>query len=278
MRLANLDHRAVLLIDDHAADVEEASDGRFGPDVMAVYDDWTAFADWAGGVTEATTPLDESRLANPAPRPRQVFAIGLNYRSHAAETGSDLPAVPAAFTKFPASLNGPFDEIEIAGPTVDWEAELVAVIGARADRVNEADAWGHIAGLALGQDISDRTLQRAAGGQFCLGKSRRGFGPVGPWLVTPDELDDPDDIALGCSVNGETKQDASTSDLVFSVPRLVAELSAILPLSPGDVIFTGTPAGVGAARRPREFLAPGDVIETWADGIGRIRNRCVAPE
>jgi 2-keto-4-pentenoate hydratase/2-oxohepta-3-ene-1,7-dioic acid hydratase in catechol pathway len=186
-----------------------------------------------------------------------------------------VPSVPATFTKFPASLSGPFDDIEIVGGTVDWEVELVAVIGTRADRVDEADAWSHVAGLTVGQDISDRTLQFAAGSQFSLGKSRRGYGPMGPWLVTLDEVRDPDDLALGCSVDGETVQDARTSDLIFGVPRLIAELSAVLPLLPGDVIFTGTPAGIGATRRPPRFLGPGQVLETWIEGIGTIRNRCV---
>jgi 2-keto-4-pentenoate hydratase/2-oxohepta-3-ene-1,7-dioic acid hydratase in catechol pathway len=186
-----------------------------------------------------------------------------------------LPDVPATFTKFPASLSGPFDDIEIVGDTVDWEVELVAVIGIRADRVNESNGWSHVAGLTVGQDISDRTLQFAAGAQFSLGKSRRGFGPMGPWLVTTDEVNDPDDLALACAVDGETVQDARTSDLIFSVPRLVAELSAVLPLLPGDVIFTGTPAGIGATRQPARFLQPGQVLETRIEGIGTIRNRCV---
>ncbi|MFI5045005.1 MAG: fumarylacetoacetate hydrolase family protein, partial [Acidimicrobiales bacterium] len=210
----------------------------------------------------------------PVPRPRQVFAIGLNYRTHAEESGMAVPDVPATFTKFPASLSGPFDDIEIVGTTVDWEVELVVVIGRRADRVGEADAWDHIAGLTVGQDISDRTLQFAAGAQFSLGKSRRGFGPMGPWVVTTDELDNPDDLGLGCSVDGETVQDARTSDLIFNVPRLIAELSAVLPLLPGDVIFTGTPAGIGATRDPARFLQPGQVLETWVEGIGTIRNMC----
>jgi 2-keto-4-pentenoate hydratase/2-oxohepta-3-ene-1,7-dioic acid hydratase in catechol pathway len=203
-----------------------------------------------------------------------VFAIGLNYRSHAEESGMALPAVPATFTKFPASLAGPFHDVELVGTNVDWEVELVAVVGRRADRVAEADGWSHIAGLTVGQDISDRDLQFAAGAQFSLGKSRRGFGPMGPWLVTPDELANPDDLALGCSVDGETVQDARTSDLIFDIPRLVAELSAVLPLLPGDVIFTGTPAGVGITRQPPRALQPGQVLETWIDGIGTIRNVC----
>jgi 2-keto-4-pentenoate hydratase/2-oxohepta-3-ene-1,7-dioic acid hydratase in catechol pathway len=203
-----------------------------------------------------------------------VFAIGLNYRSHATESGMAVPTVPATFTKFPASLAGPFDEIELGGDTVDWEVELVAVIGRRADRVAERDGWDHVAGLTVGQDISDRTLQFAAGAQFSLGKSRRGFGPMGPWVVSLDEFDDHDDLALGCSVDGETMQDSRTVDLVFGVPRLVAELSGVVPLLPGDVIFTGTPGGVGFTRDPARFLRPGQVLETWIEGIGTIRNRC----
>jgi 2,4-diketo-3-deoxy-L-fuconate hydrolase len=275
MKLANHDGRAAIVLDDSIADVHDASGGRFGPDLTSVYDDWPAFVDLAAGVTTATAPLVEANLRCPVPSPRQVFAIGLNYRSHAEESGMALPSVPATFTKFPASLSGPFDDIEIVGGTVDWEVELVAVIGTRADRVDEADAWSHVAGLTVGQDISDRTLQFAAGSQFSLGKSRRGYGPMGPWLVTLDEVPDPDDLALGCSVDGETVQDARTSDLIFSVSRLVAELSAVLPLLPGDVLFTGTPSGIGATRQPPRFLQPGQVLETWIEGIGTIRNRCV---
>lgn len=275
MKLANLDGRLALVLADGVADVATASDGRFGPDPMSAYDDWDAFGRWASLVDEPTGPLDEALLRNPVPHPRQVFAIGLNYRSHAEESGMTIPDVPATFTKFPSSLGGPFDDIEIVGDTVDWEVELVAVIGVTADRVTEADAWDHIAGLTVGQDISDRTLQFAAGMQFSLGKSRRGYGPMGPWLVTPDEVPDPDDLGLGCSVDGETVQDGRTDDLVFSVPQLVAELSSVLPLLPGDVIFTGTPSGVGMARKPPRALRPGQVLETWIEGIGTIRNTCV---
>jgi 2,4-didehydro-3-deoxy-L-rhamnonate hydrolase len=275
MKLANHGGRAALVFDEAIADVHEASAGRFGPDPMAVLDHWDAFVSFAAEVTAGTSPLVESDLACPVPAPRQVFAIGLNYKSHAEESGMAVPDVPATFTKFPACLSGPFDDIELASETVDWEVELVVVMGTRADRVTESAAWSHVAGLTIGQDISDRTLQFAAGSQFSLGKSRRGFGPMGPWLVTPDEVPDPDDLALGCSVDGETVQDARTSDLIFTVPRLIEELSTVLPLLPGDVIFTGTPAGVGATRQPPRFLAPGQVLQTWIEGIGRIRNRCV---
>jgi 2,4-diketo-3-deoxy-L-fuconate hydrolase len=274
MRIATIDGRAALVLGDEIADVATASDGAFGPDPMGLYDDWDAFAGWARTVGRGTAPLDETTLGNPVPRPRQVFAIGLNYRSHAEESGMAVPDVPATFTKFPASLAGPFADIEIAGPSIDWEVELVAVVGRPADRVAEADGWHHIAGVTAGQDISDRHLQFAAGAQFSLGKSRRGYGPMGPSVVTPDELPDRDDLALGCSVDGEVVQDARTSDLIFSVPRLVAELSAVLTLLPGDVIFTGTPAGVGFIRQPPRSLQPGQLLETWIEGVGTMRNRC----
>ncbi|QXC59662.1 fumarylacetoacetate hydrolase family protein [Aquihabitans sp. G128] len=277
MKLANVNDRAVLVLGDQIADVAEVSEGRFGPDPMALFDDWAAFTEFAATVTTGSAPLVEADLDNPVPRPRQVFAIGLNYRSHAEESGMALPEIPATFTKFPASLTGPFADVELAGATVDWEVELVAVVGARADRVAEADGWAHIAGLAVGQDLSERTVQFAAGSQFSLGKSYRGFGPIGPWLVSLDELADPDDLALGCSIDGTTVQDARTSDLIFSVPQLVAELSKVLPLLPGDVIFTGTPAGVGVTSKPPRFLQAGEVLETWIEGIGTIRNHFVAP-
>ena len=275
MKFAQHAGRAALVVDDGVADVATVSDGRFGPDPMSVLEHWDAFVTFAAGVTAATRPLDESQLGSPVPAPAQVFAIGLNYRSHAEESGMAIPEVPATFTKFPGSLTGPFDDVEIVGDSTDWEVELVAVIGRTADRVSASDAWSHIAGLTIGQDLSDRHLQFAAGMQFSLGKSRRGYGPLGPWLVTPDEFDDPDDLALGCSVDGETVQDARTSDLIFGIPALIEELSAVLPLRPGDIIFTGTPSGVGMARKPPRALHAGQVLESWIEGIGTIRNRLV---
>jgi 2,4-diketo-3-deoxy-L-fuconate hydrolase len=276
VKLASVNGRAALVLGDEIADVATACDGRFGPDPMALYDEWEVFKDFAATVSSATGPLVDADLCNPVPQPRQVFAIGLNYRSHAEESGMAVPAVPAVFTKFPASLAGPFDDVAVAGETVDWEVELVVVIGRVADRVATGDAWSHVAGVTVGQDISDRHLQFAAGGQFSLGKSRRGYGPIGPWVVTPDELNKPDDLALGCSVNGETMQDARTTDLIFDVPQLITELSAVVPLLPGDVIFTGTPAGIGVVRKPPRFLQPGDTLQSWIEGIGTIRNNIVA--
>lgn len=276
MKLANVEGRAALIIGDRFADLFSVSAGRFGPDPMSVYPEWDDFVEFAATVTGGTDRLVETQLRNPVPHPRQVFAIGINYRSHAEEANLAVPEVPAVFTKFPASLAGPYDDVEVFGPAIDWEAELVAVIGRRADRVPENEAWSVVAGLAVGQDISDRHLQFAAGAQFSLGKSRRGYGPVGPWVATPDEFADPDDLSIGCSVNGEKMQDARTSDLIFGVPRLIAELSAVVPLLPGDILFTGTPEGIGAVRQPPRFLQPGDVLETWVENVGHLRNRFVA--
>jgi 2-keto-4-pentenoate hydratase/2-oxohepta-3-ene-1,7-dioic acid hydratase in catechol pathway len=275
MKFANVNGRAAIVLGDEIADVAKASGGRFGPDPMAIYDDWNRFRDFASTITTGTGPLVEAELHNPVPLPRQVFGIGINYRSHAEEAGIAVPDVPAVFTKFPTSLAGPFDDIEVVGDTTDWEVELVVVIGRRAERAELPDAWLHVAGLTVGQDVSDRTLQFAAASQFSLGKSRRGYGPMGPWVVTPDETENPDDLALGCSVDGEKMQDARTSDLIFDVPQLVAELSAVLPLLPGDVVFTGTPSGVGIVRQPPRFLRPRNVLESWIEGIGTIRNHCV---
>ncbi len=277
MKLANLDGRATIVTDAGGIDVAQASNDRFGPDVQALFADWRDFVAFASALRGApANPIDESLLGPPVPKPPQVFAIGLNYRAHAEESGMDIPSVPATFTKFPASITGPFAEVEIPAPTTDWEVELVAVIGVEADRVSEADAWSHIAGVTVGQDISERTLQFAAAGQFSLGKSYRGFSPIGPWIVTPDELADPDDLELGCSIDGETVQSSRTNDLIFDVPQLVAELSAVLPLWPGDIIFTGTPSGVGVTRQPARFLQAGEVLESWIEGIGTIRNRMIA--
>ena len=276
MKLANHNGRLVLVVEGGVVDVHDASRGRFGPAPASAFEAWDDLRAWADTATGDVRPLDEGALGAPSPEPRQVFAIGLNYASHATESGMELPAVPAVFTKYPASLGGPFDPIELSGEMVDWEVELVVVIGRRADRVREAEAWQHVAGLCVGQDVSDRHVQFAAGGQFSLGKSYRSYGPTGPWLVTPDELDDPDDLGIGCSLDGETVQDDRTSGLVFGVARLIAEISAVVPMLPGDLIFTGTPAGVGFTRQPPRFLRAGEVVESWIEGIGSIRNTVTA--
>jgi 2,4-diketo-3-deoxy-L-fuconate hydrolase len=284
MRIGNLDGRLILVTDRGAVDVASLSDGEFGPDPQQVFSRGEAFTGWAASLDTGAVhaqPFEPERLGAPVPRPGQLFAIGLNYRDHAAEAGFVLPEFPPVFTKFRSSITGPRGPVELAGETVDWEVELVVVLGRTARHVAEADAWSHVAGLAVGQDLSERTVQIAGPApQFSLGKSFPGFTPMGPWLVTVDELiaadHDPDALDLGCSVNGEPVQKGTTADLIFSVPALIAALSSVLPLEPGDVIFTGTPAGVGAARNPRRFLRPGDQLVSTIPGIGELRQHFVA--
>jgi 2-keto-4-pentenoate hydratase/2-oxohepta-3-ene-1,7-dioic acid hydratase in catechol pathway len=277
MRIANVKGRLTLLGETGGIDVERASGGRFAADPQAIYARWTDFRDWAAGAAaHGGTPVVETTLESPAPRPVQVFGIGLNYHDHAAEAGLPLPDRPATFTKFPTCITGPYADVVLPTPIVDWEVELVVVIGPEAYRVAEERAWRHVAGVTVGQDLSERVIQWGAGGQFSLGKSFPGFGPMGPCLVTPDELANPDDLELGCKIGDEVVQKSRTSNMVFSVAQLIAQLSAILPLLPGDVIFTGTPAGVGGTRKPPRFLKPGEVLTSWIEGIGTLRNRCVA--
>ncbi|GAB3155282.1 fumarylacetoacetate hydrolase family protein [Amycolatopsis stemonae] len=277
MRIANLSGRLVLVTDNGAVDVETVSDGKFGPDPSTVYRDWAAFAAWAESASlPAGEPFDQTSLGAPIPEPAQVFAIGLNYREHAIESGLDFPVEPPVFTKFRSSLAGPVGDLALPGDTVDWEAELVVVIGREARHVAAEDAWQYVAGLTLGQDYSERTRQLVPPApQFSLGKSFPGFAPLGPVVVTLDELDDPADLEIGCAVNGKQMQKARTSDLIFPIPVLIERLSAVLPLLPGDLIFTGTPSGVGGGRNPKRFLSAGDEVVTWAQGIGELRQRCV---
>ncbi|SDP39745.1 fumarylacetoacetate hydrolase family protein [Actinacidiphila guanduensis] len=280
MRIANLSDRLVVISGDRAVDVEEASEGEFAPDVQAVYTRWERFREWAAGTDlPAGAPFDPARLGSPVPTPRQVFAAGLNYRDHADESGFARPqGLPPVFTKYVSSITGPITDVTLPrGGHVDWEVELVAVIGARAFRVSEAAAWAHVAGLCAGQDLSERISQLSGPApQFGLAKSYPGFTPMGPWLVTPDEFADPDDLELRCTLNGEDVQKSRTRDLLFSVPALIAGLSAVLPLLPGDVLFTGTPAGVGMGRTPQRWLSPGDVLVSSVEGIGELRQRCRA--
>lgn len=282
MRLAHLDGRAVLMVSDTTAvDVATASDGRYGPNLSVLYHDWNGFRAWADRFepdSAATVPIDRSRLGSPSSEPRQVFAIGLNYREHAEESGLAVPdGLPPVFTKFVTCLTGPDTTVELPpGGHTDWEVELVVVIGLRAENVAAADAWSHVAGLAVGQDLSERVAQLAGPApQFSFGKSLPGFGPVGPWLVTPDEFADPDDLELGCTIDGELVQKARTRDLLYSVPELVAMLSAGIPLLPGDLVFTGTPSGVGLGRTPQRWLRGGEVLHSWIEGIGELNQTFV---
>jgi 2-keto-4-pentenoate hydratase/2-oxohepta-3-ene-1,7-dioic acid hydratase in catechol pathway len=276
IRLGNVGVRAVLLVDDALVDVGDASNGRFGPGPMEVLARWDEFRGWAGGVTSGEQAADGVRLGPPVPRPSKVFGIGLNYRAHAKESGSEPPSVPQVFTKFPSCLVGPADDVVLPSATTDYEAELVVVVGRGGRGIAEGRAVAHIAGYMVGQDISERRVQMAGDRpQFSMGKSYDTFGPTGPVVVSLDEFADPDDLALRCDVAGERMQDSRTSDLIFSVPELIAYISSICTLEPGDLIFTGTPEGVGAARRPPRFLRDGDVIASTIEGVGTITNTCV---
>lgn len=217
-------------------------------------------------------------LLPPVPPPEKIICIGLNYRDHAIETGAEIPSEPVVFSKFNTSLIGHGDSIKLprVAHQVDYEAELVVVIGSIAKHVDEADASEHVFGYTCGHDVSARDWQKGRpGGQWLLGKSFDTFAPLGPCLVTRDELPDPSDVRVRLHLNGETLQDSTTAQLIFGIPCLISHLSQIFTLRPGDLIFTGTPPGVGAARTPPKFLHPGDECRVEIEGIGTLTNACV---
>jgi 2-keto-4-pentenoate hydratase/2-oxohepta-3-ene-1,7-dioic acid hydratase in catechol pathway len=282
LRIANHENRAVLLTSEQAGiDVATASGGKFGPDLSSIYADWDAFSAWAASVEGQVgdVAIDRARLGSPSPTARQVFAIGLNYAEHAKESGFEQPVrLPPVFTKYVSSITGPDTTVVLPdGGNTDWEVELVAVIGREAKNVSAGEAWSYVAGLTVGQDISERVSQLAGPApQFGLGKSFPGFSPMGPWLVTPDEFENPDDLELGCTLDGEEVQKGRTSDLIFSVPALIEGLSKTVTLLPGDVIFTGTPAGVGVGRNPKRFIQEGQALVTRIEGIGELHQTFTA--
>ncbi|MET7508469.1 fumarylacetoacetate hydrolase family protein [Streptomyces albidoflavus] len=288
MRVASIDGRLAVKGPDGFVDVAVAGEGRFGPDPQDAFDRWEEFVAWAGDALASPEKLAPAARVEvtgdtvwgpPVPRPRQVFAIGLNYRDHVREARLEIPREPAVFTKFATSLTGHDRPVELPEGLVDWETELVVVIGRRCHRVTRESAWSHVAGLTVGQDLSERKRQLAGPApQFSLGKSYPGFAPTGPEVVTPDEFADPDDLKLGCRLEGgEILQQSRTSHMIFDVPELLTRLSAVCPLLPGDLVFTGTPAGIGGARSPQKFLAPGDVLVTWIEGVGTLRTPMTAP-
>ena len=225
-------------------------------------------------------PLVEGspRLGTPVAGIGKILGIGLNYRSHAEETGAKPGAEPLVFSKAISALSGPSDPIVLPkrGDKTDWEVELAVIIGTRAQYVDEAHALDHVAGYACINDVSERAFQKERGGQFVKGKSADSFAPLGPWLVTADEIADPQALDLWCDVNGARKQSGNTRDMIFSVAFLISHLSQFMTLLPGDVIATGTPAGVGAGRKPPEFLKPADLLECGIEGLGRQRHTVVA--
>jgi 2,4-diketo-3-deoxy-L-fuconate hydrolase len=281
IRLACAGGRAVLDAGGKLIDVEKRSGGKFGADPMALFGQWDAFRDWAGkqAADGSERALDPAALGPCVPNPRAVFGIGVNYRDHIAEAKMEAPTVPMVFTKFPSCLAGPTADIPLTSNRVDWEAELVVVIGRGGSRIAAKDSIKHIAGYAVGQDISDRRQQFSdKPPQFSLGKSAKAYGPIGPAVVSLDAFANPDDLAISCDLNEENMQSSRTSNLIFPVAELIAYVSKWVELAPGDLIFTGTPGGTGAVRDPRRYLQPGELITTRIEGIGEMRNRCVQQE
>jgi 2-keto-4-pentenoate hydratase/2-oxohepta-3-ene-1,7-dioic acid hydratase in catechol pathway len=230
--------------------------------------------------------LDRVRLRAPFPRPaKNIFCLGLNYKDHVAEgarsRGAEtrLPEYPVWFTKASTAVCGPYDDIPVdlhLSTQYDWEVELALVIGRVARRVPKERASDYIHSYTVFNDFSIRDIQRRHGGQFFKGKSLDRASPLGPWLVTPDEVPVPQQLRVLCRINGVVKQDANTSDMIFDIPSMLADITDTVTLEPGDVIATGTPSGVGFARTPPEFLKPGDVMETEIEGVGLLRNRIVS--
>ena len=262
--------RAVRIESDHAVVLDASDVGT-----LLAHPDYRRLAA-ADGVHIELNQLD---LAPVVPSPDKIICVGLNYRGHVAEMGRELPAFPTIFAKYRGALIGAADDIVLPPESnqADWEAELTIVIGQRCRRVSVADALGYVAGYTIMNDVSMRDWQNRTM-QFLQGKTFESSTPVGPWMVTADELpaNPGPHQSIGCSINGTAMQQSTTDDLVFGVAELVAYISTILTLLPGDLIATGTPAGVGAGRKPAQFLQPGDQVVTTISGIGQMSNRCIA--
>ena len=271
---AGAERPGVLLHDGRRIDAsafgEDYSERFFGGDGLDRLARWVA-----GEGARAPVVGEDVRLGPPIQRPSKIVCVGLNYRDHAKESGMAVPAEPVIFFKSTTALAGPNDDVIIPkGSTkTDWEVELAVVVGQRASYVSEADVPKHIADYVLHNDYSERVFQLERGGQWVKGKSCDTFAPLGPFLATPDEIGDVHDLGLWLTVNGERKQNGSTRDLVFGVPMLVSYISQFMTLLPGDVISTGTPAGVAMGHTPVRFLQPGDVVELGIEGLGSSRQR-----
>ncbi len=238
-----------------------------------------AVLDTIRAIDPASLPLAPAgaRLGPPVAGTRNFVAIGLNYADHAKETGQELPAEPILFNKAPTCICGPNDDVMYPknSDRMDWECEIALVIGTRARYVEAKDALGYIAGYCICNDVSERRFQVKRNGQWVKGKSAETFGPLGPWLVTPDEMPDPHSLAMSLEVNGDRKQTGSTSTMIFQIPQLLAYVTEFMVLEPGDVITTGTPPGVGSAKKPPEYLKAGDVMVLQIDGLGAQRQTVV---
>ena len=237
--------------------------------------------DWLNENESSAPRLDDSiRLGSPLARPSKIICIGLNFKDHAAESGFDAPEEPLIFGKATSAICGPYDNIIIprGSEQTDWEVELAVVIGKKTSYVDQDQALDHVGGYVLHNDVSERAFQKDRGGQWIKGKSADTFAPMGPFMATPDEIDNISDMRMWLNVNGENMQDGNTSNLIFSVDHVVSYLSQFMTLLPGDVISTGTPAGVGMGMNPEKYLKPGDVVELGIDGLGSSKQNVVAYE
>lgn len=282
MRFANIGGRSSVRQGDGYVDLAEASNGLLPADPVDALLRWEEIRAWVdrGGLNGAVSrkPRNEEMLA-PSPRPRQIFAVGLNYSAHADETGlAGSEKIPLTFTKYASSIAGPYGELHLSGNSVDWEVELVVVIGRECRAVPRQDAWSVVAGVTVGQDFSDRDVQMTGTPpQFSLGKSFPGFSPIGPEIVTVDSRDGAI-FELECLINGEPVQQGSTANLIHSIPDLIAAYSNVCTLYPGDLIFTGTPHGVGMGHTPPIYLKDGDRVVTRIAGVGEMVHDCVASQ
>ena len=281
MRVAVHRGRTGLVIGDRLLDVQRASGGAIPSDPRQMFHHWVDLQELASRAQHDPAdlePLDPAALDAPVPRPLQAFGIGVNYRDHASEAAMALPEHPMVFPKFPTSIAGPNEPVVTLSTALDWEAELVVVIATEAYQVSAEDAGSVIAGYTVGQDLSDREVQFEGGAnpQFGLGKSAPGFGPIGPWVVSADEIGDAPQLDIRCVVDGVVKQESNTGQLIFGVPELITYLSSRVRLLPGDLVFTGTPAGVGWTRTPRKTLRPGSRVDTTIEGIGTLTTQVVS--
>lgn len=251
--------------------------------VIADYNEAFFEGNWQAALANLNTGLPQVIISNkqfdaPVARPSKIVCIGLNYASHAKETGATPPTEPVIFLKSSTALCGPFDDVVIPKNSIktDWEVELAVVIGKKASYVSEADAMHYVAGYCLHNDVSEREFQLERGGTWDKGKGCDTFAPVGPYLVTKDEVADPHNLNLWLSLNGEKVQNGNTSDFIFNIPKVISYVSQFMTLLPGDIISTGTPHGVGLGMNPPVYLKPGDVMELGIDGLGTSTQTAVA--
>ncbi|TWU14827.1 Ureidoglycolate lyase [Symmachiella macrocystis] len=273
----NAGDRAVAVIENQYVDLQ-AADPTLANDMVSLLSKLPQNLKKIEDAVERAAAAGEfvtGELLAPIPRPGKVICIGLNYRDHAVESNAPIPDEPICFSKFSSSVIGPEETIVLpaACKTVDYEAELVIVIGRGGRNISRADAFAHVAGYTVGNDVSARDWQIGRpGGQWLLGKTPDTFAPIGPYVVTADQVENPHELAISLRLNGETMQDSSTKELIFGVDEIIAHISQLFSLEPGDIIFTGTPPGVGMARKPPVFLKDGDVTEVEIEGLGVLKN------